>query len=166
MTAPTLYKASQDVQQAMMLCTDEDGVIDVDRINAIECTFKERAIATAAMDKTLGHQLAALKSVAAEYAARIKQIEANQTSLRENLHGAMRATGITSIKSDDGILSVTLYPDRDESVELDDGVTFPESLCNDPKPPTPSKTKIKAAILAGAPVAGARIVKHDRLVIK
>jgi len=39
-------------------------------------------------------------------------------------------------------------------------------LCNDPKPPEPSKTKIKNAILAGEPVAGAYIVRKDRLTIK
>ncbi|MGL4272043.1 MAG: siphovirus Gp157 family protein, partial [Pseudomonas paracarnis] len=42
---------------------------------------------------------------------------------------------------------------------------FPPELCNDPKPPTPSKAKIKAAIKAGEAVAGARIVRKDRLTI-
>ena len=166
MNTPTLYKAAQDVQQAMMLCTDEDGVIDVDKINAIECTFLERAIATVAVDKTLGHQLAALRSVMSEYEARIKRLDDNRARLREYLLGAMRVTGITKVKSDDGILSATLYPERDESIELEEGATFPPELCNDPKPPGPSKSKIKAAILAGQPVAGARIVRHDRLTIK
>lgn len=149
-----------------MLCTDEDGVIDVDKINAIECTFHERAIATVAVDKTLGHQLAALRSVMSEYEARIKRLDDNRARLREYLLGAMRVTGITKVKSDDGILSATLYPERDESIELEEGATFPPELCNDPKPPGPSKSKIKAAILAGQPVAGARIVRHDRLTIK
>jgi hypothetical protein len=49
---------------------------------------------------------------------------------------------------------------------LEDGAVFPPELCNEPKPPTPSKTKIKVAILAGEPVAGASIVRKDRLVIK
>jgi hypothetical protein len=75
-------------------------------------------------------------------------------------------TSTEKIKSDDGLLTATLYRDRDESVEIDEGATFPAALCNDPKPPEPSKTKIKAAILAGEPVAGARIVKRDRLAIK
>lgn len=165
MNTPTLYKAAQDVQQEMMLCTDEDGVIDVDKINAIECTFHERAIATVAVAKTLGHQLAALRSVMSEYEARIKRLDDNRARLREYLLGAMRVTGITKVKSDDGILSATLYPERDESIELEEGATFPPELCNDPKPPGPSKSKIKAAILAGQPVAGARIVRHDRLTI-
>jgi hypothetical protein len=166
MTTPTLYQAAQDVQQAMFLCTDEDGVIDIDKINAIQCTFHEKAVATVAVDKTIAHQLTALRSVVAEYEARIKRLDDSRARLRTNLMGAMRSTGFHSIKSDDGILSATLYPGRDESVEIEDGATFPPSLCNDPKPPGPSKTKIKAAILAGEAVAGARIVRHDRLTIK
>ena len=55
--------------------------------------------------------------------------------------------------------------ERDESVELEPDAEFPAALCNDPKPPTPSKTKIKAAIKAGEAVAGARIVRKDRLTI-
>lgn len=59
-----------------------------------------------------------------------------------------------------------LYPERDESIEIEDGATFSPELCCEPKPPTPSKSKIKDAILAGEPVNGARIVRKDRLVIK
>ena len=77
----------------------------------------------------------------------------------------MKATGITKL-SVDGLVTATLYPDRDDSVELEEGAEFPADLCADPKPPAPSKTKIKSAILAGQPVAGARIVRKDRLTIK
>ena len=61
---------------------------------------------------------------------------------------------------------VKLYVDRDEFVEIEEGAKFDPELCNDPKPPEPSKTKIKNAILAGQPVAGARIIRKDRLTIK
>jgi len=167
MTTPSLYKAAQDVQQKIALCVDDEtGELDIEKLNAIECSFHERAVATVAVDKTLGHQLAALRAVAAEYESRIKRLDDNRNRLRANLLGAMRATGITHIESDDGILSATLHLDRDESVEFDEGASFPAELCNDPKPPTPSKTKIKKAILSGAPIAGARIVRHDRLTIK
>jgi hypothetical protein len=78
----------------------------------------------------------------------------------------MIVAGVDKIKSDDGLLNATLYKDRDESVELDEGIVFHESLCNAPKPPEPSKSKIKAAILAGDPIIGARIIYKDRLTIK
>lgn len=86
--------------------------------------------------------------------------------LREYLQENMAACGISEIKANDGSFAVKLYIGRDEAVELDDNAQFPPELCNDPKPPAPSKTKIKAAILAGQPIAGAKIVRRDRLVIK
>ena len=95
-----------------------------------------------------------------------KAAEKKAEHLRKYLADNMRASGITEIKADDRSFVVKLYIDRDESVELDDGAAFPPELCADPKPPLPSKTKIKAAILAGESVAGARIVRRDRLQIK
>jgi hypothetical protein len=77
----------------------------------------------------------------------------------------MKATGITKVSAD-GLATATLYIDRDESIELEAGAEFPPELCADPKPPLPSKIKIKAAILAGEPVAGARIVRRDRLTVR
>lgn len=101
---------------------------------------------------------------------RIKALQAayerRAEHLRSYLAENMKASGITEIKADDRSFVVKLYPDRDESVEIEEGATFPPELCADPKPPAPSKTKIKAAILAGEPVAGARIVRRDRLQIK
>lgn len=86
-------------------------------------------------------------------------------SLKDYLRENMKASGITSLKSEDGSFEAKLYLERDESVIIDDGVTFPLELCNDPKPPEPSKTKIKKAILAGEAIAGAYIVRKDRLTI-
>ena len=166
MTNVTLYRAAQDVQNKIALCVDEDGVLDVEKLDAIACTFKDRAVAVVAVYKGKGHAIETLKAYKAEIDAQIKREETHQERLKDYLQGAMTVTNTTSIKSDDGLLQATLYQGRDESVELDDGVTFPESLCNEPKQPTPSKTLIKKAILAGEAVAGARIIKADRLTIK
>jgi Siphovirus Gp157 len=163
---PTLYHAAQDVQNKIALCVDEDGVIDTAKLDAIECSFKERAVAVIAVYKGKTHALKTLKSYADEIAAQIKRKETQQERLKDYLQGAMTITGTTSIKSDDGLLQATLYADRDESVEIEEGATFPASLCNDPKPPGPSKTLIRAAILAGEPITGAKLVCKDRLTIK
>ena len=164
-TQPTLYLASQDMQNRIALCVDEEtGELDMERLNAIEASFHDRAVAYVAVFKSLGHTVASLKAVRAEYDALIARHEANAERLKTSLMEAMRYTGTHSVT--DGVLSATLFPDRDESVELDPDATFPGSLGNDPKPPTPSKTLIKKAILAGEPVAGARLVKRDRLTIR
>ena len=166
----TLYQAVIGVQNRIMDCTDEDGVLDMDRVGQIEATYSDKAIAYVAVSKTLSHQAAGLKAqrdaVIAEFNAQIGKLEANEARMKESLLASMKATNTTSIRSDDGLLSATFYPGRDESVELAPDAVFPPELCADPKPPAPSKQKIKAAILAGEPVAGARIVQRDRLTIK
>jgi len=154
------------MQQRIALCVDEDGVIDTDAIDMIESTFQERSVAVVAVYKGKGHTIDTLKSYLVEIQDKIKREETNQARLKDYLQACMIMTGTESIKSDDGLLTATLYKDRDESVELDEGAEFPAELCADPKPPAPSKTKIKAAILAGEAVAGARIVRRDRLTIK
>lgn len=166
MTSVSLYKAAADVQQRISLCVDEDGILDTDRLDMIEATFHDRAVAVVAVYKGKGHTIETLKSYLAEIQDKIKREETNQERLKDYLQACMIMTGTESIKSDDGLLTATLSRDRDESVELDEGTVFPSALCNDPKPPAPSKTKIKAAILAGEAVAGARIVRRDRLTIK
>jgi len=98
--------------------------------------------------------------------ARKKAYERKVEKLKGYLAENMKVAGIPEIKAVDGSFLVKLYPERDESVEIDEDAVFPPELCNDPKPPVPSKTKIKVAILAGEPIAGARIVRKDRLVIK
>ena len=106
------------------------------------------------------------KEVIDRIQARRKAYERKAERLRTYLAENMKVSGIHEIKAADGSFVVKLYPDRDESVVIEDGVVFPAFLCNEPKPPSPSKTKIKVAILAGEPVAGASIVRKDRLVIK
>lgn len=166
----SLYQAQVDKQNVIMLCADEDDVIDMDAVNRIECTFTERAVATIAVIKTQGHKAAALRAqrdaLNDEYDAEIERTESNADRLKNNLLAAMKATDTLQIKSDDGLLAAKFYPDRDVSVELDDGAEFPPELCSKPKPPAPNKTLIKAAILAGESVAGARLVRADRIEIK
>lgn len=102
----------------------------------------------------------ALERVKAMQEAAVRKAERLRAYLAEN----MKATGISEIK---GIgFTAKLYPDRDESVEIEEGAKFPAELCSEPKDPPPSKSKIKAAILAGQPIAGARIVRRDRLTLK
>jgi hypothetical protein len=162
----TLYKSAQDVQKKISLCVDEDGVFDTDKLDLIKASFKERAIATVAVYKGKGHTIDTLESYLVEIQSQIKREKTNQERLKYHLQGCMSIAGIDKITSDDGLLTATLQRERDESVEIDEGASFPASLCNKPKPPEPSKTLIKAAILAGKAIAGARIVRKDRLQIK
>ena len=102
-----------------------------------------------------------IKDMLTKVEAREKRLERFEAYLAD----CMKATGITEVKHELGLFGAKLYLERDESVVIDTDAECPPALCNDPKPPTPSKAKIKAAIKAGEAVAGARIVRKDRLSI-
>lgn len=170
----TLFKAALDVQQKINLCVDEEtGELDIDKLHAIEATFLHKGVAVTAVIKTLQNQIAGLvtqqANVIEQYSNAIQRLTRQESRLHDYLKDAMKATNVLSINSDDGLLHANLYLDRDESIEIEEGAVFAESLLNPQKPAparTPSKALIKKAILAGEPVNGARIVRKDRLEIK
>ncbi len=51
MTNVSLYQAAHAVQNQIALCVDEDGVIDTDKLDMIEASFKDRAVAVVAVYK-------------------------------------------------------------------------------------------------------------------
>ena len=165
----TLYQTAIDVQNKIALCADDDGVIDVAKLELIETTYNNKAIAVGAYILNQSATIDMMKNHVKQMQEKIAHAEHQAERLKQYLADGMKMTGINEIKANDGTFSVKLYIDRDESVEIDPAATFPPELCNPPKPPpplTPSKTLIKEAIKRGEPIAGARIVKKDRLMIK
>ena len=164
MTNITLFDAAQAVREAVNQIDPETGEL-VENYTVSRELFQQKAVACVAYAKeeaaTLASAKAMLKDMAAKVDAREKRLERFEAYLAE----CMKATGILEVKHELGLFAAKLHPERDESVEIDDGAVFPPELCNDPKPPTPSKTLIKAAIKKGEAVAGARIVRKDRLTI-
>lgn len=162
----SLYQLSTDLRSML------DNAFDPETGEALPAFEECRALIGNKIGQVAAYILNVESDATAQKAAieRIKALQANNERkaqhLRDYLAKNMAAAGITEIKAEDRSFVVKLYPERDESVEFDDGAIFPPELCADPKPPGPSKTKIKAAILAGQPVAGARIVRRDRLTIK
>lgn len=164
MTSITIFDAAQAVREAVNQIDHETGEVVESYAKSREL-FQNKATACVAYAKeeaaTLASAKAMLKDMAAKVEAREKRLERFETYLAD----CMKATGITEVKHELGLFAAKLYPERDESVEIDADAEFPPELCNDPKPPTPSKTLIKAAIKKGEAVAGARIVRKDRLTI-
>lgn len=164
MTNITLFDAAQAVREAINQIDPATGEI-IETYTESRELFQDKAVACVAYAKeeaaTLASAKAMLKDMAAKVEAREKRLERFEAYLAD----CMKATGILEVKHELGLFAAKLYPERDESVEIDDDAKFPPELCNDPKPPTPSRTKIKAAIKAGQPIAGARIVRKDRLSI-
>lgn len=160
----TLFDAAQQVRDSL-------GKIDPDTGELIETylesreLFEKKAVACVAYAKEEAATIAAAKAMLKEMADKIASREKRLERFEAYMADCMRATGITEVKHETGLWGAKLHLDRDESVELDDDADFPPELCNDPKPPAPSKSKIKAALKAGEPVAGARLVRKDRLTI-
>lgn len=164
MTAVTLFDLAQQVRESVNQTDPETGEI-TENYSANRSLFENKALACVAYAKeeeaTLEGAKAMLKEMTKKLEAREKRLERFKGYVADN----MKATGILEIKHELGIFGAKLHLDRDESVRLDPDAKFPAELCNDPKPPTPSLTKIKAAINAGEPVAGAELVRRDRLQI-
>lgn len=160
----TLFDAAQSVREALSAVDPETGELTDDYSDSREL-FERKGGACVAFAVDESAQIEAAKAMLKAMDAQVKARAARLDRFHAYMADCMKNAGITKVSAD-GLASATLYPDRDESVEIDDGAVFPPELCADPKPPLPSKTKIKAAILSGEPVAGARIVRHDRLSIK
>lgn len=160
----TLFDAAQAVRMELATVDADTGELSEGYAASRELFERKGAACVAYAIDEAAHIEAAenvLKAMASTVAARKARLD----KFRGYMGECMKATGISKLSAD-GLVTATLYPDRDESVEIEEGAVFDTALCIDPKPPAPSKAKIKAAILAGQPVAGARIVRKDRLTIK
>ena len=159
-----LYQITTDLREML------DSAFDPDTGEALPAFEEQRALWGSKATGVTAYILN-IESEADQCKQAIERIKALQAAtlrkaerLRDYLATNMSVSGISEIK---GVGFVAkLYPGRDESVEIDEGAVFPLELCGKPKPPPPSKTLIKAAIERGEPVAGAKIVRKDRLTIK
>jgi hypothetical protein len=87
--------------------------------------------------------------------------------LRTYLRTNMAATGILSIKSDDGTFSAKLEKERDVSVDVFDETQLPQDyMAEVPASFKPDKKLIRKALDDGYDVPGARLNRKDRLVLK
>lgn len=164
MTSITLFDAAQAVREAVNQIDQETGEV-VETYTESRELFQNKAIACVAYAKEEAATLASAKAMLKDMQAKVEARELRLERFEAYLSDCMKATGITEVKHELGLFGAKLYLERDEAVEIDADAEFPPELCNDPKPPTPSKTKIKAAIKRGEAIAGARIVRKDRLSI-
>ena len=165
MTAITLFDAAQQVRQHLGEIDPDTGELSDAFTQSLDL-FEQKGAACVAYDIDEAAHIRAMEEALARAADHVKARKARHERFRAYMADCMKATGTSKLTSPDGLFTATLYPDRDVSIELDEGAVFPPELCNEPKPPAPSKTKIKAAIERGEPIAGARLVRRDRLTIK
>lgn len=159
----TLFDLAQQVRESVSQ-VNEDGEISESYVESREL-FQSKAVACVAYAKDEETSLEAAKAMVKKMQDKLKARENRLERFKVYMADCMKATGITEVKDDNGLFSAKLYLGRDESLVIEDGAKFPPELCNPPKPPEPSKTLIKAAIKKGEAVAGAHIVRKDRLTI-
>jgi hypothetical protein len=158
----SLYQAVIEKQNAIMLCCDEDGVIDTDKLDMIDGTFHDKAVACVAVAKTLRNQALGLitqrDQLLWEYQREINRLEINVAKLHGNIKAAMQATGTFSIQSDDGLLRARLQ-NNPPAVEVYERGLIPAEFMTQPVAPAPApdKTAIKAALKLGIEVQGCRL---------
>lgn len=160
----TLFDAAQQVRDSLGRIDPETGEL-IETYAESRDLFEQKAVACVAYAKDEAANIEASEAMLKQMAAKVKARKDRLERFKAYMAECMKASGITEVKHETGLFSAKLYLDRDESIVIEDGAVFPPELCTDPRPPEPSKTKIKAAIKAGEPVAVANIVRKDRLTI-
>ena len=161
-----LYQTNQ-LAQLQNYVDEETGEIDIDSFNRSQIALADKQLAVVAYLKNEVANIDMLNNAIKELQARSKAMQSRHDSLKEYLLVNMQANGITEIIANNFTFSAKLQKNP-PSVVIDD-----ESLienCYKVMPPPPvaqvSKTLIKEAIQSGEVVAGARLIKTCRLVIK
>lgn len=160
----SLFDAAQQVRDAISQIDTDTGEMSDSYSDSREL-FQTKAMACVAYAKDEAATIEAAEGMLKQMADKVKARKERLERFKRYMADCMKATGIYEVKHEFGLFGAKLHIDRDESVELDADAVFPASLCNEPKPPTPNKTAIKAAIKAGEAVAGAHIARKDRLTI-
>ncbi len=161
----SLYALTTEFRQTIDEMFDEDGVM-TPRFEELHGQISDKLSQVAAYilntELEVEQATAVIKRVTALRETQNKKSE----RLKKYLADHMKAVGRTEFLADDGSFKVKLYLNRDKSVLLEEDAKFPSEFYDDPKPPEPSKSKIKQALLEGKEIEGASIVSKDRLTFK
>lgn len=164
---PSLYVIADEYMQAVAKLADLDLPPEVvaDTLEGLSGNLEVKATNVAMFVRNLESMAEQIKAAEGAMAARRKAIEARAERVRDYLLTNMQRTGISKIECPYFKLAVRENP---PSVVIDDPSAIPAEFMRQPEPPPPSpdKTAIKAAITAGNDVAGARLVRGQRLEIK
>lgn len=160
----TLFDAAQQVRDSLGHIDPETGEL-VETYAESRALFEQKAVACVAYAKDEAANIEAAEAMLKQMTKKVRARKERLARFKTYMAECMKATGITEVKHETGLFSAKLYIGCDESIVIEEGATFPPELCADPRPPEPNKTKIKAAIKAGEPVAGASLVRKDRLTI-
>ena len=164
MSTITLYQCADEALIERHI-DPETGEIDIESFHAAVGNFIGKAQSVAAWVMNQEAQADMVDTAIKRLTLKKKCLANNAEKVHDYLFLEMSKAKINEVKAIDGTWTAQIKVGR-ESVQIDEGVTFDESLLLPPKPREPSKTLIAAAIKAGQPIAGARLVKPNVLLIK
>lgn len=160
----TLYRGTEAFQ-AELAVDEETGEIHADY--PLEVLVRRNPVGTTAFILNAKATAEMIDAHIAKMQAKKKALMNNAERAKESLKQVMQATGVLSVKSDDGTFSAVLSPGRDESVDVFDAAQLPPDYLREiPAKYEPDKALIKKALKDGFDVPGARIVAKDRLTLK
>jgi hypothetical protein len=162
----TLHQAAEGLRALFDQLDPETGELPegFEQARAVVAT---KATAVAAYLIENDKQAEMIEQYAKELMDRVRTQRKRSDWLRQYMAVHMAACGITKITDERGLFTATLYPARDESVEVFDAAQLPADYLREiPAKYEPDKTLIKKAIKDGFDVPGARVVAKDRLTVK
>jgi hypothetical protein len=161
----TLHQATEQVRELLDQIDPETGEMPEGFDQAREIVAS-KAVAVTAYILEKDRHLESIKTYIKELSAKVKTEEERQEYMKRYLSEHMAAAGITEVKDERGLFKATLSIGRDEAIEVFDVEQIPPLYLREiPAKTEPDKALIKKAIKDGHEVAGAKLVKKDRLTI-
>ena len=162
-----LYEISHNYLSALEFFGDVDNDMPLDTaldtLEAIEGDFEQKVISVAAYAKQLDAEADAIKAAMERMEKRRKTIENRSDYLKDYTKICMAQIGKTKIKHPWFNLSIQKNP---PSVTVYDETALPFEYVAEVVTSKVDKAAIKAALLDGVAVAGAKLSNGTRLVIR
>lgn len=162
-----LYDITTQYTEALTFFGDLDNTLSLDTaldtLDAIDGDFEQKAINVAAYARQLEAEADAIKTVIEGMEKRRKALEKRAEWLKDYTRHCMETLGKTKIKHAWFNLSIQKNP---PSVEVYDETVLPFEYIAEIVTTKIDKAAIKAALLEGASVTGAKLSNGTRLVIK
>jgi threonyl-tRNA synthetase len=164
---PALYELAHQYREAAdkLADLDLDAQTVKDTLDSMSGELEVKASATAAVIRNMEALAGQIKEAETVMAQRRKAIESRAASLSAYLLANMAHAGIQSVETPHFAIKIKANPGH---VEVYDEKMIPAEFMRQRPPPAPEpdKTALKAALLKGLDVQGARFVRGSRLEIK
>jgi hypothetical protein len=162
----TLYRAAEELRSLLEQIDPETGVLP-DGFEQTRQLVASKSQAVTAFILSNDREADMVEAHAKDLLDKVKTARKKSEWLRGYLASNMNATGILSVKSDDGTFTAKLEKERDVSVDVFDEKQLPaDYLAEVPATFKPDKKLIKKALDDGFDVPGARLLRKDRLTLR